>query len=61
VSFGFFHLLSRSLTVSRSAFLCSCRACCASRRYYSPSAQSCSYQRGTSPRPSPRHQLRNMQ
>ena len=47
------------LCVNCSACLCSCFACCASRRYYSPSALCCSYQQGTSPRLCPRRQLRN--
>jgi hypothetical protein len=60
VSCWVFHL-TIYLSRNRSACLCSCPACCASRRYYFPWALSCSCQQDTSPRPSPGPQLRSME
>lgn len=54
VSFFFPDCLGLGSTeVDCSACPCSCRACCASRRYSYPLASSCSCRRGTSPHPSP--------
>ena len=55
-----FHL-TIYLSTNRSACLCSCPACCASRRYYFPLALSCSCQQDTSPRPSLGPQRRSME
>ena len=60
VSCWVFHL-TIYLSRNRSACLCLCPAYCASRRYYFPSALSCSCQQDTSPRPSRGPHLRSME